>query len=275
MKNRPLMVATGVAVALLVGCGSSSPEDVAVTFATSLSHAKMDEVKSTSSETLNETLTQLKVLCDKYDAKLLFKEATIVLAKIKESSDDKVKKGQIDEVYALMKKDLDSFQKNFLDQVTAQYGSPRNIPKEDREKLLADLSTRLISTLKPHITKIFDISNVKTDHPDEIKSVIAEFFVSDRLKLNNTNTYTLQELTEKTLLKREDGITPQCVAEYTDYGNIDTINVLEAKHKSPDQVEVRMEIIREDGKSQKVTMETEMIKNEWKVSELELKSIYW
>lgn len=84
----------------------------------------------------------------------------------------------------------------------------------------------------------------------------------------------LQNIAQNIVSQRAGRTTPECVAKYTEFGNIDDINVIETRGKSPDKVSARLELINEEGKSNKVTINVEKIKGEWKVSELYLNTFF-
>lgn len=65
---------------------------------------------------------------------------------------------------------------------------------------------------------------------------------------------------------KEDTIDETCLSKFISFANVDDINIIESKNHSADEVTVRLEIINEDKKSEKVSIELEKIQDEWKVT---------
>ena len=267
MRNT-LLITTTILALLLSGCGHDEPREVAKTFAGALSSADMDEVKELVAKDASVSIVRLKTMCSKQDAKKLYTETVEVIDKIdKRAKKDKFSK-KAKETLATLEKDISFLQKEIEKEIRTKYGSPKSIPVEEKEKMMEIAFQKLMGVINPAVKKILDILEIKTEHSQDVRKIISEFMVKggSQMRINRRNRYVLQDIVEKVLLERKAGVTEQCVAKYTKFGNIDEINVIETIQRSPDIADVRLELISKDEKSKKVSVDMEKIKNEWKVS---------
>ncbi len=275
--KKTLLGTTTLALALLLsGCGSNSPEEVAETFASSLSSADIKEAKSVASEDVHRKLKRLNTICSQPAVKKLTDEAIIVLNDMEKKSKDKKYDARLKDVLSQLEKDMAEMQKEIEKDIIAKYGSPKNIPEELREKLMNDAFDKLADITKPVVEKEFEIFNIKTDHPNKIKKIIAVFMYKGGrgTRVNRGNVHVLKDIVQDVVAQGSEKITPQCIAKYTEFGLIDKINVIETKQNSPDSARVRLELIEGNGKSKKVSIDVEKIKDEWKVSDMYLDTFF-
>jgi outer membrane murein-binding lipoprotein Lpp len=282
MKLKLIVGATVLASSILLsGCGSDTPEDVATSFAEALSEADMKEVEKVSSEDVQNKIGKLTSICNQSVVQGLIKESSTVMQTIENMGTDEKKKVKID---ALM----ENFNKNILatmeemkkesktkqKELVSKYGSINKIPDVEKEKIMMAMKDKMVSITLPLIEEIFDINDIKTKNPKKVKSILAEFFFKGGEKLTYRTQNILRNIVTTYVESNPEKMTVECVAKYTDFGFIDNINIIETITKSPDRVDVRLELIDKDDKSKKVSVYVEKIKNEWKVSELSLNNLW-
>lgn len=260
----------------LTGCGNNSPEEVAETFASSLSSADMKEAKSVASEDVQKKLKRLSSICSQPVVKKLTDETIVVLNDMEKKSKNKKYDAQIKDMLSQFEKDTVTIQEEIKQDIISKYGSPKNIPEELREKLMNEAFEKIADVTYPLVEKEFEIFDIKTEHPEEMKKIIAVFMHKGGrgTRVTRGNVHVLKDIVENIVAENPDKITPQCVSKYTEFGLIDEINVIETKQNSPDSANVRLELIRDDGKSKKVSINIEKIKDEWKVSNLYLDTFF-
>lgn len=260
----------------LTGCGSNSPEDVAKTFASSLSSANMNEAKSVASEEVQKKLKRLSSICNQKVVKKLTDETIVVLNDIEKKSKDKKYDAQLKDMLSQFEKDTVTIQGEIKQDIISKYGSPKNIPEELREKLMNEALEKMVELTNPLVEKQFEIFDIKTEHPDRVKRIIAKFMYKGGMgtRVNRRNLYVLEGIVGDIVAESQEKITLQCIDKYTEFGLVDDINVIETKQDSPDSANVRLELIRDDGKSKKVSVEVEKIKDEWKISDLYLDTFF-
>ena len=276
MKKTLLGTATLTLSLLLAGCGSNSPEEVAETFANSLSIADINEAKNVASEKVQKKLKRLNIICSQSEIKKITDAAIVVLNEMENKSKDKKYDVQLKDMLSQFEKDMAEMQKDVEKEIISKYGSPKNIPEELREKLMNKAFDRLTGITKPMVEKQFEIFDIKTENPDKIKNIVAVFMYKggNGTKVNRGNLHVLKGIVSDAVSKNPKKITPQCIAKYTKFGLINEINTIEMKQDSPDSADVRLELITKDGKSKKVSIDVEKIKDEWKVSELYLDTYF-
>jgi len=276
MKNTLLMTITTTLMLLLSGCGNNTPEEVAKTFAGKLSGAEMGDMKDIVTENVSKKILRLKKICGKNDEKKLYDESVKVLDELERKSKDKKYDSKLKEILSQLKKNTDKFQKKTEKDILAEYGSPKNIPVAKREELMADTLDKLAGIVEPAIDEIFDALDIKTKHPEDIKKIVTVLMTkgSGQMRPTRRNMYVLQKAAQDVVSGKEGIVTPECVARYTEFGYIDEINIIESKQNSPDRADVRLELISEDGKSKKVSVDVEKIKDEWKVASLYLDTFF-
>lgn len=279
MKNRLIITMVTAATAsmfLLSGCGSDTPEEVAKEYVSSLSSADIDDVKELVTDDVQKTLGRLKVICSQSDVNALYKETVTVLGDLEQKSKDSQYDKKLKEIHAALETKMEQLQKDIEKETLKKYGSPKDIPQEQREKLMNEALAQFMTLIEPAVEEILDTLEINTEHPSEVQKTVTQLMLKGNgdMKLTRSNSYLLEEIVQDVVSQREGGITPVCVAKYTEFGNIDDINVIETQENSPDQVGVRLELINEEGKSNKVTIDVEKIKDEWKVSELYLNTFF-
>jgi len=256
----------------LSGCGSDTPEEVAEIFASSLSIADINEVESVSSQDVKKSIKRLSVYCNEPEAKKLADETIKVLNTIEKESKNEKYQEELKKVLDQNEQDMKKLTKEIEEDYISRFGSLKNLPKESKDEEMNKAMEKFVEITNPMIEEWFKILDIKTENPDEVKKIIAEFMIKGGkgTRVNYGNLDVLKNIVSQHLSKREAAITPECVAKYTEFGFIDEINIIETKEKSPDNTDVRLELISEDGNSKKVSIDVEKIKGEWKVSFLSL-----
>lgn len=254
---------------LLTGCGADTPEDVAKTFANALSSADIDEAKVVSTENTQKKIDRLAGVCNES----YYSELTNEVAKAynivnsKESSGLDIGKKMNDPD---IKKEMEEMKKS----LTEQYGDVKKLPKEKQKELAVEMMEKFTAKyIKPMIGDIVDTLKIELDHPDEVKDILTKFIMTESMGRRNRFTSkrdVILQIVRDGNFENIKNVTPECVAKYTQYDFIDSINFIEVKNESADEVVVRLELIDNKDKSSKVSVNVEKIKDEWKVSQLSL-----
>lgn len=93
-------------------------------------------------------------------------------------------------------------------------------------------------------------------------------------RVSYKNMRQLKQLTRKVIEQKSLTPTKQCIDKYTEFGFIDDVNIIEVKEKSPDEMRVRLELIKETRKSKKVSISVEKIQKEWKIAYMNLNTYF-
>lgn len=258
---------------LLTGCGADTPEDVAKTFANALSSADIDEAKVVSTENTQKKIDRLAGACNES----YYSELTDEVAKAYNTMNSK-KNSELDIKTKMnekmnnpdIKKDLDQMQKS----LTEKYGDLKKLSPEKQKLAFKEVMDKFEAKyIKPMIGDIFDTLKIKVDHPDEVKDILTKFLMTESMGRRNRFTSkrdVILQIVRNGNFENIKNVTPECVAKYTQYDFIDSINFIEVKNESADEAVVRLELIDNKNKSSKVSVNVEKIKDEWKVSQLSL-----
>jgi len=249
---------------LFIGCGSNTPKDVAIDFATALSDADIESINEMASSDMIKELDELREECNAPYIDKLREESARVFnlinhAKVDKKYQEKMKK--IDEEFR--KNSLES-KKEMQEELIKKYGALNRVPQD----VLIEKSLPL---LENYVEKMIEIVDIEMEEPKKIREILSRFITrnmmqSDKLSRHMFQDILFENIVRKYVKKHPQKITPKCVEKHTDFGSIDSVNFIEERQKSPDKVDVRLEIIHEDGKSKKVLISVEQIKEEWKVS---------
>jgi len=274
MKKIPLGTMIIISALLLSGCGKNTPEDTAEEFANMLSNTNLKQAKALTTENVTKRLLFLNKLCNRDETRKLTDASIAALSTMEKKIRSKEHEKDLSTALEKFKNESNAIKIAFEKEIKLQYASVNDIPKEKYEKLFNDMAKRFSKASLPLIEKEFNLFNIKTEYPKDVKKVISLFMLSSRGKTRVTfrNRFQLKKLAEKVIKEKALGISSVCVSKYTDFGNIDEINIIETKEKAPDKVTVRMELIKKNGGSTKVSMPIEKIKDKWKVSDLDLKN---
>jgi len=252
---------------MLSGCGSDKPEDVAETFANALSSADIEEAKEVSTEDTQKKIDRLVRACNGTYYNELVDEVVKAYTAMNSDKSSKLKN-------IMNKPDMTKNMEEMGKKFTEKYGDSTKLPREKQieiaKKMMEEFSNKYI---KPMISDVVDTLKIKLAHPDEVKDVMAKFIMNEGM--GKRNRYTSERDAIFKIIKdgnfeNPDNVTPKCVAKYTEYDFIDSINVIEVETESADRASVRLELIDKNDKSTKVSVPVEKIKDEWKVSELSL-----
>ena len=271
MKSRKLVV-FGVALTtslFLSGCGTNSPEDVAKTFANALSKADMDGVKKVTSDNTQKTIDKLIAICNES----YYIELTNEVAKVYNIMNQKAE-GKLNIRKKMNDPSIKKEIKERMEALTKQYGDVKKLPREKQKKLQLEMMEQFTDKyIKPMIIEQLDTLKIELKHPTEVKDILTRFIITESMGRRArfmSKRDVIQKIVKDGSFQRNENVTPECVAQYTQYDFIDSINAIETKNVSPDQVDVRLELIDQNDKSTKVIIDIEKIKDEWKVSSLPL-----
>ena len=288
MGKTKLVIGT-IAVAtsmLLSGCGSDTPEGVAEEFASSLSEVNIEKVNSLSSMAVQGKITNLKKICKSLEVQKLGKEALSIANMIGEKTKDEKYDSDIKSFIETRKVEYEAAKKEMKQELQKKYGGKR--PSKDvAEKDMERIAQAIIVIYAEFINKEMQLFDIESEQAKQIQDVLAMYMLqmgdaakikrgkSFRIHPENTHANIIRNSAKELLSDNAEKVTKQCIQEVTDFGNIDNINFIEVKHNSADEVTVRLELIRENGESEKVFIDVEKIKDEWKVSDLTLHYDFW
>jgi len=268
MKVRLVMGTVIITTSMMLsGCGSDKPEDVAEKFVSALSSADIDEAKEVSSEETQKKIDRLVGACNGLYYKQLADEvakAYNIMNNDKSSGLDIGKKMNDPDI----KKDMEEM----MESLTEKYGDLKKLPREKQKELQEEMMEKFTTKhIEPMIGDIFDTLKIEVDHPDEVKDILTKFIMAE--SMGKRNRYTskrnaINDIIRDGNFENLDNVTPECVAENTQYDFVDSINFIEVDGKSADSARVRLELIDKNDKSTKVSVSVEKIKDEWKVSDL-------
>ena len=275
MKVRLVMGTVIISTSMMLsGCGSDNPEDVAETFASALSEADMKSAREVASEDTLKKIDQLETLCNSTYYKELRNEVLTVY-KAKNSATSRIRSTRYDPVIG---KEWKEKKTKMADELIKEYGSKKNVPKEKLEKgylaLSSELSTKYIV---PLVSDIMDEAKIKIKYHDDVEGILKRLLDAEIIGRQSysrmgdlSRAEVVYAIIEQGDYENNDNINAECVAKYTEYDFIDSINVIEVETESADRASVRLELIDKNDKSTKVSVPVEKIKDEWKVSELSL-----
>lgn len=232
MKKFYLVVITLFIVFNFSGC-SNNPSDIAVEFAQSISNLDAKKAKSLSSKRVQSQIEYLEKFC--------------VRPKVQE-----VRKAVDKEVKVL----FNGFEEKFKNSVLKEYPNIKDMPQKEREKILLEAIEDFIDDA--------EISN--SEYKTEIQEVLKKMFfaVASNARINE------KEIITKVLIKQGNTLTKECVEKNSYFADIDSINVIETSDDSSDEKSVKLELVYNDGNSEKITLGLEKIQDEWKIAQSNL-----
>lgn len=250
---------------VLLGCGEDTPEDIAVSYVKSLSSADIDNAKEFATEKVHKRIDALEGLCNKEYYKELSDEVFRIEDKIRFNKEykkmfEKKAEKAVEIIKSLMHK----------------YGDIKDIkelPSDKQEEFLTELIDKLSELTEPIVSHV--VNNLKIDikHEDIVKKLLSRYIAKKafmkRSMFQSKRDYLIGIIEDANYADPKN-MSEGCVAKYTEYGFIESVNFLEVKNESPDEARVRLELIDTKGKSNKVSIDVEKIKGEWKVSSLSL-----
>lgn len=265
------VVATSVALAsvvFLAACTGNSPEDIAKDYALKFSKADMVEVEKLVTDDVKKTLKSLERICTKSEADVLLKETLIVLDKFKEE-------GHNEKLKEMVETNVQNFENDPKLLELQKRTISKDASQEELEKLKNEYFELLLHDALKISSGIFEILKIQTENPSDVKKVIANFMLQNgNIERPKKNYNLLKNITQDVVAERKNRVTLRCVSDYTEFGEIDKIEIIEEKKISPDQVDVRLELINDQHKSNKSTISMEKIQNEWKISKLDIKKFF-
>lgn len=252
-------------IALLIvlgisGCSGNSPSDVAVEFVEEMSNLNISEAKELSSS--DNHIKSLEKVCAKEKAKLLAKEAYNFCYANRSAREFKKYIGDILE--NSMKKEMENAIGYSQEEIENMSETEKNALKtEMKPKIEAFQNKKKILEMAK---KAIDTLNIEGKNSENIKRLLVKMIPSrNGISPQTLSRYGVKFATE-VLVEEGNNIDGMCLSKYTSFSEVDDINIIESKNHSADEVTVRLEIINEDEKSEKVSIELEKIQDEWKVT---------
>ncbi len=251
----------------LTGCSEDKKvEDIAKSFSLALSQADMKSINSIVTKSAQEKVGKLTISCSQEEYENLSEEAFRIFNKKNRRTFKKYSRKAVET-------EIDNPEKQDALEKTLREKYP-DIEKMPKEKSSALTIKYLMPIMKakviiPSLDKMFQINEIKTERPNEIKDVLAEaaLAISFKPHLQNKEGFkvAILEASKNKFKVNSTKITTECVAKNTVFGSIKEVNLIEIKSDSADLKNVRLELITNNKKSSKVNIGLEKIINEWKV----------
>ncbi len=234
MKKTMIGAIALIAGLLLTGCGDDR-ENVAKDYIMALSNGDIKKARSlTQGEKIKYYLDQYEASCSEEKIEDVFNSYIDEYVKSTEPKDEETK--------LKFEKILEEEDKQ-IEQIKAEY------KEEEARTKLYELSKNVYSP------KYLDALGIK-----EEPLYITETFAWGAAGLKGS------ELFKKVFEKYSEDINRLCYVKGTFLkSSVKIINLLEVKDISADTAEVRLELIKEDDSSDKISVNLEKIKGEWKV----------
>jgi len=272
MKNTIQYVSILFMSIFLLGCGEDKPEDVATSLVKSLSKAQLSEAKKLVSDVTLKEIVKLSNLCNK----IYYEELIESVLKIsRKMNNERLGNTKFNFKTFMDETKIDELRK----ELEEKYGNPedrKKLPLEKQKKFLDEMTDKFSNRfIKPMVEKFIDVFNVDVKHLGEVKEIFSKYFSIEITQGKNmfiSKHDRVLNIIEKGNYQKSENINPECIAKYTDYGFVESVNMLEVTNSSPDEAIVRLELIDKNEKSKKVSVTIEKIKGEWKVSESLLNS---
>ncbi len=263
----------------LSGCGEKSAEDVAETFVIDISKSALTDAKKISTERVQKKIDKLPDLCRHSQFKTLEGLSAVAVTHLFKHISSGAYDDALEKMLDTFEVDLDKKKEEIKVSLNKKYGNVEKLTQEKRvamETEMIDLVTKLYAPLIEDEFKLFEF---KTKNEKDVKKVIALIMMGGKLQFGDYRLglrgTELRTLVSKVLASKSLDVTSECIDKYTEFGKVDEVNTIEVKVVSPDKKVVRLEILKENGKSKKVSIEIEKIQNKWMVSEMELDMPYW
>jgi hypothetical protein len=268
VKKFYLIWVTLLIVLSVSGCSGDKPSDVAVEFVEKMSNLNISEAKQLSASDRN--IKSLEKACVKAKAKELAQEAYEIF------KSDTLFKGIGGSIAFKAFQAIGVEVPYSVEDFEKMSQNEREIARKEMFKGMSESEIKLKmdevrvkmedkAFIKDAIKESLDSLEIAGNNSNEIKELFIEMFLSDTLNRRSFSRNGVKLATE-ILLQQEDTIDETCLSKYTSFANVDDINIIESKNHSADEVTVRLEIINEDKKSEKVSIELEKIQDEWKIT---------
>lgn len=241
-----------VLIFLLIGCGGNTPDDTAVAFVKALAKGDMEKADSLAAKSQKENLVDITRSCAQAKSEALKNEFIEVMEIAYRSRNQ-----ELEVILNSNKEQLQSLGKLLAS--TIRLFSNKTSPEQKKQ---IDDQVKQLAPMADSILKLSDFKDVNIEHPEAVKKLLILGLVGAN-RLGNFESETIPDVAMEFGIAK---ITPECIAEKSDIGMVDDINVIETKQgKSADQAEVKLEIIDKNGESKKREFSVEKIKDEWKV----------
>jgi len=232
MKKFFLGLFTLLLVFGISGC-SNNPSDVATKFVQSISDLDAKEAKSLSSKDVQSQIEELEKFCAR---------------------------SKVWEISQLLNKEVKAFPKRLDKELETnllkKYPNIKEMPRKDREKIFSKLVGDLIDDIE------ISSSKYKTEIKESLKKILLAMATGKR--------FNERVIITKELIKEGNALTKECVAKNSYFSDIDTLKIIEVADDSNDEKSVKLELVHNNGESQKITLGVEKIQDEWKVAQSNL-----
>lgn len=250
MKKSVMSTAAAVVLGLLMsGCGGNTPDGTVVDYVNALSKGDLETAKKFASGSKLENLTDITRECSKTGAETLKAEMNEIYQTVINNHNPETEqtlKQNFNELVELGKT---------LSGGGVLFGK---IDETEKKKKIDEL----VNKLQPAANQIFTQNAIKSENEDAMKKLVVM-----ALSLGDYRWMLDDDIIPDIALELGIAkVTPECVIEKSGIGTVDELNVIETKQgDSADKAEVRLEIIDENGGSNKKEFTVEKIKDEWKV----------
>lgn len=257
----------------LSGCGGDESTNVAKEFAMAMSSGNIKKAKELSTDRVHTQMREAEQLCNRAKGKLLAVETEKAYESIIEKKNVMEIQEEISKAIEEYRENGDSKMKDIETIMTEKYGNIIDIPKEGKEeahRMIHEIVKPFAITL---VDKIFDITKIETDDRENVKSALVNyvllgegFGMDDNIKRGKLLMASIRAVEAN-----EEGITEECIQNFTDFGNIEEIKVVSSA-ESNNTSQVILELIKKESNPEKITIQTETVEKEWKVNHMRLKN---
>ena len=268
MKKTILMASLIAFSALtLTGCGESKPEDIAIEFVESFTAGDIKEAKSLSSNDLKRDFKRVQRSCNEIKFKELKSSGETLANKMKKvMKDPKIAKSIKKEglVFKEIMRERDNHDSLMSKKWIKEYGSVKEIPQKLVDEHVKNYNEITLKASNDFLKSQLDMAGI--DYDKVSYDIVLQLLIDQANEIRSYNP--IRTAINGYLDKHPSKITPDCVNDASKFGYIEEINFIEVNKEAADRVEVRLELIDKDGKSNKTTIDVEKIKGEWKVSNI-------
>jgi len=263
----------------LSGCGEKSAEDVAETFVLDISKSALKDAKKISTERVQKKIDKLPELCRHSQFKTLEGLSAVAITHLFKHISSGAYDDALEKMLDTFEVDLDKKKEEIKVSLNKKYGNVEKLTQEKRIAMESEMIELVTKLYTPLIEDEFKLFEFKTKNEKDVKKVIALIMMGGKLQFGDyrlgLSGTELRTLVSKVLASKSLDVTSVCIDKYTEFGKVDEVNTIEVKETSPDKKVVRLELLKENGKSKKVSIDIEKIQNKWMVSEMELDMPYW
>lgn len=255
--KKTILGVTAITIAMLItGCGNNTDE-VAKDFVLSLSNGDRESAKELASEKIMQKIDNIQAQCNMVESEKLAKQTREWLdavRKVQDNKDAQAKLKVIEEEYQKEKKELG---KKMEAEIKSRYPDVTQMSAKIEKEVTAIAFKKLYPVALEMIEGKMSVGGVKAENQEQMERVLAWRMMG----------MSIEQAARKVMEEDPVDFSPKCVDSASEFGFIDDINVLEVKELSADEEVVRLELVNEEGDSNKIDMHVEKIKGDWLVSD--------